>query len=419
MTARVTAGIRRRVVRLVATALAVTVLASGCSLIGGGGGGTKLIGYFPRAVSVYKSSQVRVLGLPAGTVDSVEVVGTEVKITMLIDKGVPIPKDVSALIVPQSLIGERYIELSPAWRQGLEKAPDGMELRNTPDHPDRVIIPVEPDEALAELKKFLDSLDPNGLGRLITNLSDDLKGQGPKLNHALDQVSQLVTTFADKDQTLADIVDHFDKFTATLTTRETQLGDILATFAQATQVLADERQSLENLLAGLADLSRNGLTLVAKHSQKLKTDLDTLTRLAQSIDVNLGTLGQLVDSTPQLAKGIIGAFNADLRAFNLRQNFGPLAQEALAPLFNALGVTPPAICPPVLQECSLVGQSVGPAATVKLPNVTTPIDDLLGLLGSPGTAAPARPSSADRLADAASALGGFLRSAAAGMVGAS
>ena len=219
--------------------------------------------------------------------DSVEVVGTEVKVTMSIENSIPVPKDVSALIAPQSLIGERYIALSPAWRQGVEKAPDGMEIRNTPDHPDRVIIPVEPDEALAELKKFIDALDPQGLGKLISNLSDDLKGQGPTLNHALDQVSQIVVTFADKDQQLANIVDHFDKFTATLTTRETQLGDILSTFAQATQVLADERQSLENLLGGLADLSRDGLTLVAKHSQQLKTDLETLTRLAQSIDVNL------------------------------------------------------------------------------------------------------------------------------------
>jgi len=40
-----------------------------------------------------------------------------------------------------------------------------------------VIVPVEPDEALAELKKFLDSLDPNGLGSLINNLSDDSRAK--------------------------------------------------------------------------------------------------------------------------------------------------------------------------------------------------------------------------------------------------
>jgi len=358
---------------------------------------------------------VRVMGLPAGTVDSIDVEGTRVKVTMSIENGVPVPKDVQALIAPQSLIGERYIQLSPAWREGEDKATDGMEVTKT-------IIPVEPDEALAELKKFLDSLNPEGLGRLIGNLSTDLQGQGPTLNHALDQVSQVVTTFADKDQQLAEIVDHFDEFTATLETRESQLGDILSTFAQATQVLADERQSLENLLAGLADLSRNGLTLVAKHSQQLKTDLDTLTRLAQSIDVNLDGLGQLLDSGPLLVKGIRSAYNADLRAFNLRENFGPLAESVLDPLFSAIGLPPISVCPPVLEECGglgIQGLAVGAARRVDIAPATTPIDDLLGLLASPRVPRPRQPSAVDRFADSADAAGGFLRSAAGAAVGAS
>jgi virulence factor Mce-like protein len=405
---------KQRGTKLVATGVIAMLIASGCSFIGGGGGGTyHLVAYFPRAVSLFKSSQVKVLGLPAGQVDDIEVQGTQVKVTMSIDNDIKVPKDVTALIAPQSLIGERYIQLSPAWRQGQESAPNDMVISHT-------TVPVEPDEALAELKKFLDSLDPKGLGSLINNLSDDLKGQGSTLNHALDQVSQIVTTFADKDQELANIVDHFDRFTATLTTRESQLGEILTTFSQATQVLADERQGLENLLAGLADLSRDGLTLVAKHSSRLKTDLETLTRLAQSIDVNLDSIGQLLDSGPLLVKGIHGAYNAQLRAFNLRQNWGPVAEAVLAPVFGKLGISPPSVCPPVLQECGgIVGLSSSQATKIELSGPTTPVDDLLGLLRSPEVARRPAPSTTDRMADGIGAIGGFLRDAAAAMVGAS
>jgi virulence factor Mce-like protein len=397
----------------VATILFTALVASGCSFIGGGSGHYRLIAYFPRAVALYKSSQVRVLGLPGGTVEAIDVEGDRVKVTMSMDEDVPVPEDVEALIAPQSLIGERYIQLSPAWREGQEKAPDGMEVSKT-------VIPVEPDEALAELKKFLDSLNPEGLGRLVDNLSTDLQGQGPTLNHALDQISQVVGTFAEKDQQLAEIVDHFDRFTATLVTRESQLGDILATFAQATQVLADERNGLENLLGGLADLSRDGLTLVSKHSQQLRTDLDTLTRLAQSIDVNIGTLGQLLDSGPLLTTGILGAYNPQLRAFNLRENFGPIASELLAPLTNLLGLPP--VCLPVFETCSnlqVQAQATGAAAPIDIKAATTPVDDLLALLGSAQVRRPAGPSNIDRVADGASGIGGFLRSAAGALVGAS
>src|SRR3954470_2737131 len=117
--------------RLGALALVMTLVASACSPFGGGGGHYKLIAYFPRAVALYKSSQVRVLGLPAGTVDSIDVEGTRVKVTMSIDSSIPVPKDVEALIAPQSLIGERYIQLSPAWTQGEDKATDGMEVSKT------------------------------------------------------------------------------------------------------------------------------------------------------------------------------------------------------------------------------------------------------------------------------------------------
>ncbi len=402
--------------RIVALALVGVVLASGCSLVGGGGGGQyKLVAYFPRAVSLYPSSQVRVLGLPAGHVDSVDVEGTRVKVTMSVDNDIPVPKDVRAIITPQSLIGERYVQLTPAWKTGEDKATDGMEIKDT-------IVPVEPDEALAALKKFLDSLDPNGLGRLINNAATDLQGQGATLNHALDQVSQLVSTFADKDQQLADIVDNFDQFTATLETRESQLGDILKTFSEATQVLADERQGIEDLLNGLSSLSTNGLQLVSKHSQRLKGDLDTLARLAQSIDVNLGSLGQLLDSGPNLVHGLIGAYNPQLRALNLRNDFGGVATAALTPFLDFLGIPGSAVpCIPIDQACenNVLPLASGAATPASLPVATTPIDDLLGLLGAPTTPPPPPPSTSDRVANGMGAVGGFFRDAAGAMAGGS
>lgn len=92
----------------IAVVAALAVVASGCGIIGGGGKHYTLVAYFPRAVSLYASSNVRVLGLPAGTVDKIEVLGTQVKVTMSIDADVHVPTvdgGLTAQIVPQSLIG--------------------------------------------------------------------------------------------------------------------------------------------------------------------------------------------------------------------------------------------------------------------------------------------------------------------------
>jgi phospholipid/cholesterol/gamma-HCH transport system substrate-binding protein len=405
---------------VIALALALITLASGCGLVGGGGGGSyKLIAYFPRAVSLYETSNVRVLGLPSGTVEKIEVIGDRVKVTMSMNKSAPVPQNVHAQIVPQSLIGERYIQLFPAWKEGLPQAESGHEIGKGDAMRTEIVIPVEPDEALAALNDFLKSLDPNGLGRLITNLSDDLQGNGAKLNRALDSISGLVATFADKDQQLVSIVDSFDRFTTTLRTRETQLGDIIRTFSTATQVLADERQNLQRLLASLASLSENALDLVVKHSDRLNTDIEILTRLAQSIDANLGAVGQLLDAGPMVASGIIGAYDPVTRSFNLRTQLGPVAADILNPILNQIGIQLP--CIPIDTACTaaLAGQSSSQAVPTKVNAATTPIDDLLGLVRAPTARPAAGPSTGARVADGAAAFASFLQDAAASLVGAS
>ncbi len=366
----------------------------------GGDDGYRLTAYFDRAVSVFPSSDVRILGLPAGSVSKVTIDGDQVRIDMQIPADIAVPADATAQIVPQSLIGERYIQISPAFKEGMRAAEDGDVIEKT-------IIPVEPDEALAALKEFLDSLDPEGIGSLVTNLDEDLRGNGAPLNDALGSLSTLVETFAAKDDVLLRIVDSFDRLSATLVTREQQLGEVLDAFAEASQVLADERGSIEELVAGLADLSRNGLALVGEHSGALRDDIATLAATAATIDANLTSVTQLLAAGPDLTSGIIGAYNADLRAFDLRNSFSPLTTELVA----LLG---PAFCLPVLQDCPVTGVSASPPTPAQLGSSATPVRSLLSLLEAPTAprpeSGPSRWTTAGRVVtDVASAILGIGR----------
>lgn len=359
--------------RLAGSALALVICATllpACGLLGGGGTYT-LTAYFDRAVSVFPSSDVRILGLPAGEVSEVKVEGDKVRIEMKISDDIHVPADATAQIVPQSLIGERYIQLSPAFKEGMEAAKDGDVIENT-------VIPVEPDEALAALKEFLDSLDPDGLGTLVGNLEENLRGNGAQLNDTLGSLSDLVENFAENDDVLLRIVDSFDTLTATLATREQQLGEVMDAFAQASQVLADERQSIESLVAGLADLSQAGLALLGEHAGPLRDDIATLAATAATIEANLGSVTQLLAAGPQLSDGIVGAYNPQLRALNLRNNFGYLTVEVA----KLLGLD---ICLPILQDCpdgGILGLSA-PDATPADLSAPSPIAALTNLLGSP------------------------------------
>ena len=412
--------------RVLALAAVVALAASGCSLLGGGGGSYAVTAYFPRAVSLFESSQVRVLGLPAGEVTDVIVEGDRVRVDLVIDDDVPVPVDVSAALVPQSLIGERYVQLMPAWIEGEERLQDLDRDERVIDI-ERTVIPVEPDEALGALNEFLQDLNPDDLGRLITNAADDLEGNGQNLNRALETVSGLVESFATRDDQLAALVDNFDEFTATLVQRESQIGEVLDLFASTTSVLASERQSLEALLSGLARISQDGFDLVAEHGTRLRTDLDNLARLGQSLVANLDAVTSLLDAGPLLSQGIIDAYNPVLRAMNLRTQFGPLAQVVLDPVLQSIfGDDFHVPCIPVDTACPgtpplpVAGAAGTRAVSTEVATARTPIDDVFDLLGGPTVPIAHRPppSTGDRVADGAGSVGRFLRDLAGSLTGA-
>jgi virulence factor Mce-like protein len=381
---------RRVIVGL--TAVVLAALLPGCGLAGGGDTYT-LTAHFPRAVSVFPSSDVRVLGLPAGSVKTVEVEGDQVLVELAIPSDIKVPKGAKAQIVPQSLIGERYIQLSPAYKDGMDTMRDGEEITDT-------IVPVEPDEALAALKEFLDSLDPEGIGRLVTNLDDDLHGNGAALNDTLGSLSQLVETFAAKDDVLLRIVDSFDRLTETLVTRESQLGEVLDAFAEASQVLADERESIGDLVGGLADLSQTGLRLVGEHSTALRTDIQTLADAAATIDANLSSVTQLLRAGNLLTTGLLGAYNPAVRGIDLRNDFSPLVEDIVGLVVGVLGAPACAILPlppPLCPEIAALGAEPTPAQIVT--KSTTPIGSLLTLLSQPTAPIAAAPSTIDGIGD--------------------
>ena len=72
---------------------------------------------FPSTVNLYKGAKVKVLGVAVGKVTSVKVVGTSVRVEMTYS-GVDLPKDVHALIVPPSIVGDRFVQLAPAYTSG-------------------------------------------------------------------------------------------------------------------------------------------------------------------------------------------------------------------------------------------------------------------------------------------------------------
>ena len=349
--------------------LAALVLAASLSSCAGKSNEYQLTADFPSAISLYSHSQVRVLGLPAGHVRSVKVMGDKVRVVMSIHDDIPLPANVSATIIPLSFIGERYVQLYPAWKSGDATLAHGSVLGL-----DRTSVPVEPDETLAALKHLLDTIDPKATGQLVHNLALGLDGTGPDLNKAIAGLGTITETLGEKDQQVGAIIDNFDRFTATLATRDQTLGRVLDTFARTTDALAQERDALQSLLSSLASLSSNGLDLLKEHGTKLDHDIGVLSQTLRLVGVHIDQVDKLLAAGPLFTagkgldgkSGLAAAYDKNLHAIDLRA----LVVPDVAQVFNALGLPTTLVCLPVTVQCQVPGTPL--AVPPDLPSVQLP-----------------------------------------------
>jgi len=251
---------------------------------------------FPSTTSLYEGAQVKVLGVRVGTVESIEVEGTQVRVSMSYDPDVKIPADVHAVIVPPSVVGDRFVQLTPAYTGG-EVLADGAALGI-----ERSGVPLELDDTYRALDQVADALGPQGanddgaLSRLIAAGADNLRGRGRLLNTTVRQLADAIGVLADSsgdingttselarlnsrlvgsDETIRQLVGNLVAVATELNGQGQQLSDSVTTLDRALgRVAAFARDNRTNLRDSLADLTSVSVAL-RRHTRELEeiTDL--------------------------------------------------------------------------------------------------------------------------------------------------
>ncbi|MCW2887294.1 MAG: phospholipid/cholesterol/gamma-HCH transport system substrate-binding protein [Streptosporangiaceae bacterium] len=296
--------------------------------------------YFARAVSFYAGSQVQVMGVQVGTIDSVTPVNGQVRVEASIDRKVPLPANVSASIVPLSLIGERTLTLSPPWKPGDAKLPDSAVIRQ-----DRTHTPVEVDDALKSFSKLLDSFDPAQANTILHKTAGTLRGNGQLFNAALQQTATLTGNIAAQDDQLLQVAQNLNQVAGVVRGRERLLGSLISDFSQASQMAADERQNIRDLVAGSAHLVNQGGALVKAYQQQLPEDLARFAQVALIMKGNASRLATFVQSLPDLNYTFINAYNPKHHSIVSRISMDNFLRSYLAALLKQPNVNPNVPCP--------------------------------------------------------------------------
>jgi virulence factor Mce-like protein len=274
--------------------LALALLLSGCALMPGNGAYT-LTAEFSRSYNLFPGSPVRVAGIEVGTIADVAVPdgAQHVQVELRIDEDHEIPEDTTAIVVPETLIGERYVQLSPY--EGGPVLEDGAVIPQ-----ERTLIPYEFDEVLENLNQFVGGLEEDEVGRFVGNLAEVLDGQGDQLGRTIDQAHEAIGVLKDNDEELIALASRLADLNTTLATRDQQLGQIIQDFDTLASSLVDDRADIDAALTGLVRVTDQLARLLETNRDRLEQDIATLARVGRTAQRNLDYLSLGILSSAEL-----------------------------------------------------------------------------------------------------------------------
>jgi virulence factor Mce-like protein len=297
---------RKRLAAIAAIALAVALVAGVAFLVSQVFFGPKTItAYFPSATGIYAGDEIRVSGVKVGKIDSITPEGTQTKMTLKVDRDVPVPADAKAVIVAQNLVAARYVQLTPAYRSG-----DGPKMGDGGVIPaERTAVPVEWDDVKTQLMRLSTELGPkesgpNGMSdtsvsRFIDSAANALgNGNGEKLRETLAQLSGVARVFAEGSGNIVDIIKNLQIFVSALRDSKEQIVLFENRLATLSSVLDDNRSNLDGALSNLSVAIGEVQRFVAGSRNQTAEQIQRLGNLTQVIVDNKLAFENVLHITP-------------------------------------------------------------------------------------------------------------------------
>ena len=282
---------------------------------------------FPRTVSIYKGSDVRILGVPVGQIDSVTPTGTHVVVTMHYDADVRLPADAKAVIVSPSIVGDRFVQLTPVYTGGPVLA-SGSTLDQ-----DHTAVPLELDQIYSSLDDLSVALGPNGANKkgALTDLLDstarNFRGQGDTFHRTITDFGRLSGTLADNKDQLFGSVRELEGFVHTLARNDHTVRSFNTSLGQVSQMLRGERGDLAASLHNLGIAMRQVSGFVRDNRAVLGKNITGLDRITQILVKQRVALTETLRDAPLALNNLLLTYNPQAGTLDTRANLGEIGHQ--------------------------------------------------------------------------------------------
>ncbi|MFD4259875.1 MCE family protein [Streptomyces sp. NPDC058534] len=287
--------------------------------------GTRVTAYFDRTIGVYAGSDLRVLGVRVGEVESVRPQGTTVRVGLRLDEGVRVPKGARAVVVAPSVVSDRYVQLTPAYDTGPALA-DGAVLPASRNH-----VPVEIDQIYDSITELGDALGPDGansegaLSELLRTGAANLDGNGEAIGDGVEEFGKAAKTLDGSSGDLFKTLGSLQTFTTMLKNKDTDVRTAQERLDEVVSFFADNKDDLTGALEELGKALGQVKTFIEDNRGELKKNVDRLVPITRTLVEQRASLAEALDVAPLAAGNVVNAYNPDTRTLDGRANLNEIS----------------------------------------------------------------------------------------------
>ncbi|MTE11876.1 MCE family protein [Nocardia aurantiaca] len=293
----------------------IVALLMGSSLYKSVGIGTKSVkAEFVQTAGIKVGDKVDVSGVSVGTVSGAELEGDHVLLTLNVKDDVKLGPDAKAAIKMATLLGARYIDLTPG---------DGSGLKGNRIPKSNTVVPYNLADVVQEGTPKFEELDTKKLADAL-NLVNQQMGDTPQLTvQALDAIGALAKTMNSRKDQVDQLLKDLDKVTKILGDNRNSLL-LVITQGEAIANRVMERQNLlKSLLDNISTLSKQLEQIGAQNDNKFGPTLVQLNTMAEGLQKNKDNLDRLLSIMPPAVRQFNNAFG--------NGNYGEVALPWLFP----------------------------------------------------------------------------------------
>lgn len=269
---------------------------------------------FRNASGLREGQLVRASGVEVGKVSNVDLIdgGTKILVRFNVERSLPLYQSTTASIRYQNLVGDRYLELqrgdsanmlSPGATIPIERTQPALDL----------------DTLTGAFRPLFRSLDPAKVNEISQSIITVFQGQGGTVNDVLDQIAQLTSSLADRDQAIGDVANNLTTVLNTTVKHHMEFDDAIQKFHVLIAGLAGRADPLADATTHINDAAGTVGDLLADLRPILHDTIGQLENILQPMVDQLPQAEDLLNKLPGAVKlvGQVGGIYGDFFNFYL------------------------------------------------------------------------------------------------------